>query len=206
MPGHRAILREPDEADAGHDPTVGRRRPEPFRPVGPGRDDIASVGRPPTRRASARKPPRPGRAPTGPTIAHRSHRGHRDAGSTRAPRARRRVRPATPDRRCPGSSPTMPRRSEPHGKWTVTRSARPTQLGRRGFDRPRRRTAHSAVHHVALTEPLRRDVSAIAAATASTPMTRVSRGARSRRATTARPSPVPTSIWTRRWRAIRSAS
>ena len=79
------------------------------------------------------------------------------------------------------------------------------ELGRRGLgrrdDEQRVRSASASLG--ASCSP--RNVSAIAAALASMPMIGMF-GARTAAATTARPSPVPTSIWTRRWRAMRSAS
>ena len=110
---------------------------------------------------------------------------------------------ATP-RRAVGSRPTTPRSSEPHGIVIVTRdavsarnpgspsaaSARKIALGAPRPDRPR---------------AARRDVSAMAAALASIPMTRAP-GSAAARARTARPSPVPRSTITRSARAISLAT
>ena len=97
--GRRAILREPDEADAGRDPSVRRRRAQPPGPAGAGRGHLGAIRWP---RVDERQPmgsPRPssdGSASRSPTSA-RPSRGWID----RAPRARRRARPARPDRRSP---------------------------------------------------------------------------------------------------------
>ncbi len=174
-------------------PTTSRRRR-------PRRDGRAGAPRARARRLATRRPGdadrRPSRAgrPAGPAA--------RSRGVRRAYRAVPRARRDRPSRR--GSRASTPRRSEPHGSWTVTRSPRPASSGG-GDSTPA--TTNSAFWSPprAVARAARRDASAIGSATASSPITRLA-GARAAAARTARPSPVPTSIWTRSERANRSVS
>ena len=97
------------------------------------------------------------------------------------------------------SAPRQPRSSEPHGNRTVTRSARVRSSSRGDSAAPSRNRAFSRPPFRAGLAA-RRDASAIDAALASMPMTRVV-GSAAAVASTVRPSPVPISIVTRSWRA-----
>jgi hypothetical protein len=103
-----------------------------------------------------------------------------------------------------GLAPEAPRSRDPHGKWTVTRSAKTaSSCGRdsaaatmkRAFGRPPRRIERAA----------RREASAMDAWLASMPTTSSS-GRAAARASTKCPSPVPRSNVAARQSAARSVS
>lgn len=99
---------------------------------------------------------------------------------------------------------TTPRSSEPHGNWTVTRSADAASSPGSASAAQTRNRAFGTPPLLGLRAARDTDA-AMPAASASMPRTRLS-GSRAARASTARPSPVPTSMLTRDQAAISRAS
>ena len=102
------------------------------------------------------------------------------------------------------SRPRTPRNSDPHGNRMRISSARP--INSAGGDSAAATTnTRLALPPRPVARAARRDVSAIDAASASTPMTRAV-GSAWASARAARPSPVPRSMITRSWRATSLAT
>ena len=199
MGGHRAILREPDRRSGSRPAPSGRRR---ARAALPTLDPVAAISaRSAGRDVDERSPwAGPGPAELGPRSASRApslgqpvarlDRHERlELAAGRDERGQTGARPPARDRPCRAAA-------SPTGTRTVTRSRPADELGRRGLDR---RDDEQGVRSAAAglgpsRSPRRLGHRRGAGVDADDQRVRAARAAA---ATTARPSPVPTSIWTR---------
>lgn len=158
------------------------------------------------RRQAVTSKPRPLHAATttSGSIATRPERRSRSAAETSRRSVPLGLTSAASREAIRSSSPTTPRSSDPHGKWTVTRSAMASS--------PAGRASAAATTKMAFGRPppygglpARREASTMPAALASMPITSSS-GRSAARARTNRPSPVPTSSVTAAYDAAASVS